>query len=146
MKPKDVTKDNVPLVWINLYERKKQQRSLKSDLKIGQFVRISIEKTTFQKRYGQLWTEEVFIISHIIRGRPITYKLKDQSGEGLKGMFYREELQKVNEPSTYRIEKILRKKKNRVDGSTLYYVKWKGYPNKFNSFVTENDLQELGEP
>ena len=70
------------------------------------------------------------------------YKLKDQADEPLKGVFYREELQMVDEPSSYRIEKVLRRKKNR-DGSISYYVQWKGYPDKFNSFVSKEDLKRL---
>lgn len=142
MKPKDVNKQNVPAVWINLYEKRIKPKKGIKPLTIGQHVRISIEKTVFQKRYGQLWTEEVFLISHVILGNPIVYKLKDQAGEPLNGSFYREELQMINEPSTYRIEKVLRSKKSR-DGKKSYFVKWKGYPDKFNSFVSEKDLHAL---
>ena len=145
MKPKDVTKGNVPEVWMNLYEKRiklRVNKKEKKSLSLDQHVRISIEKTTFQKRYGQLWTEEIFLVSHIISGNPIVYKLKDQADEPLKGVFYREELQMVDEPSSYRIEKVLRRKKNR-DGSISYYVQWKGYPDKFNSFVSKEDLKRL---
>ena len=160
MKPRDVTRANAPLAWINLYEKRiKKHHPITSNasarsrrintkrrkyLKIGQHVRISIERTLFQKRYEQSWTEEVFIITHIIRGNPTVYKLKDQSEEPLKGVFYREELQMINEPRAYRIEKILRRKKNPRDGTISYLVKWKGYPSKFNSYVTREDIDFAG--
>ena len=142
MKPSSVNSQNSSQVWINLYEKKHLNRYSSPKFHVGDKVRISIEKTTFQKRYDQIWTEEIFIITHIIRGAPTVYKLKDQADEALKGTFYPEELQKVAEPDAYRIEKVIRKKKN-TDGSVSYLVKWKGYPEKFNSFVSETDLQEL---
>jgi hypothetical protein len=59
------------------------------------------------------------------------YKLKDLDGEELKGTFYEKELQKVfKEDNVYEIEKIL-KKRGRGD-NIHYFVKWLGYPNKFN--------------
>lgn len=142
MRPIEVNSSNVPQVWINLYEKKLLSKN-KNDgfLNIGDTVRISIEKMPFQKRYEEIWTEEIFIITHKLTNTlPIVYKLKDQANEPIKGMFYHEELQKVTEPSTYRIEKILRRKRTK-DGKLLYFVKWKGYSNKFNSYVSEEDLK-----
>ena len=53
-----------------------------------------------------------------------------------------EELQKVVEHSTYRIEKIIRKKKS-SDKKLLYLVKWRGYSDKFSSFVSAEDIEKL---
>ena len=146
MKPNEVHRGNEAEVWINLYEGRlhshEKHDGKNKELNIGDIVRISIEKTVFQKRYDEIWTEEIFIVTHRIQGNPITYKLKDQSNEAINGMFYSQELQKVAEPETYRIEKVIRKKKS-ADGSLLYYVKWKGYSEKFNSFVTEQDLKRV---
>ena len=134
MNPSEVTKENAPLAWVNLYEKRlrfgKTQAAARRRriLKVGQHVRISIERTVFQKRYEQSWTEEIFIITHVLGGgggngrNPIVYKLKDQADEPLKGVFYRDELQTVTEPRTYRIEKILRKKKNKRDGRISYHL------------------------
>ena len=52
---------------------------------------------------------------------------------------YSKEIQKVTEPESYLIKKVIRKKRDRA-GNLLYFVKWKGYPNKFNSFVRSEDL------
>ena len=49
---------------------------------------------------------------------PLAFKLKDQADEDINCTFYSKEL----EPQTYRIEKILRRKRNR-DGNLLYFVK-----------------------
>ena len=70
------------------------------------------------------------------------YKLKDDAGEILDGTFYEAELQKVIKvDDVYRVEQVLRKqKRKRV---VEYFVKWKGYPDKFNSWVVESDISKL---
>ena len=70
------------------------------------------------------------------------YKLKDEAGEILDGTFYDEEIQKViKEDDVYRVEKAfcMRKRKGVVE----YFVKWKGYSDKFNSWVAESDISKL---
>ena len=144
MSPSEVNKENAIQVWMNLYGKNKfwNVKNKGRKLSVGDKVRISVERKTFQKRYEELWTEEIFIISHVILGSPIVYKLKDQNGESIKGTFYVEEISKVNEPSFYRVQKVLGKKKG-PDGNFLYLVRWRGYSSAFDSYVTEKDLQKL---
>ena len=79
MTPKDVNKDKETQVRINLSEKRlSQKRGKKSKFSIGGFVRLSIEKGPFMKRYQEIWTEEVFIIDAIVYGNPTIYKIKDQ--------------------------------------------------------------------
>ena len=64
----------------------------------------------------------------------------DDSGEVLEGSFYEEELQKViKEDDIFLIESILCKKKRGRD--TFLLLKWKGYPEKFNSWVNEKNVK-----
>jgi len=57
-------------------------------------------------------------------------------GDDIKGSFYEQEVQKVvGADDVYEIEKVL--KTRRRGGKIEYFVKWKGYPEKFNSWVTE---------
>ena len=109
----------------------------KPAFKIGDTVRISKYKTkTFDKGYTPNWTEEVFVISEIRPTDPITYKIKDLNGEEIGGTFYGEEFQKTGQ-IIYRIEKAIRKTKDKA------LVKWKGYPDQFNSWIPLRDLQSL---
>ena len=65
---------------------------------------------------------------------PATYGVKDYGGEGIKGKFYAQELQKVTkEDDVYEIEEVVKTRKRA--GKVEYFVKWKGYPSKFNSWV-----------
>ena len=141
MKPNQVTVENSPRVWMNLYEKEMKKEKEKPKFLIDDKVRVSIESMPFKKRYEEIWTEEIFSIAHIIKGHPTVYKIKDYGGEPIKGTFYSEELQKVIEPESFDIEKVIRKKKN-PDGSVSCLVKWKGYPEKFNSYVLEKDLKK----
>ena len=105
MKPKVVNSSNVPLVWIKLYEGRLQSLNPQSNKKqelidVDDTVRISLERTIFSKGLGkglfrQGWTEEIFVVTHkLSNSNPITYKLKDQANEPIKGVFYMEELQR----------------------------------------------------
>ena len=142
MKPIEVSKENEPQVWINLYENKlknPQMASQRNRFSAGDLVRIRIERGPFKKGYLEGWSEELFVVKHVAGNNPTVYKLQDQTGEDIKVTFYSKELQKVTEPGSYRIEKVFRKKRDRA-GNLLYFVKWKGYPDKFNSFVRSEDL------
>ena len=70
------------------------------------------------------------------------YKLKDLLDEPIDGYFYEVELQQVTKDadSAFRIEKVIRRR--RRQGQEELYVKWMGWPNKFNSWVLPDDIQK----
>ena len=43
------------------------------------------------------------------------------------------------EPKAYRIKKVIRKKKE--GECVLLYVKWKGYPDKLNSYLFQDEKE-----
>jgi hypothetical protein len=134
--PNDVTFGNVEKIARRLYPPKPPLR-YKYD--VGDRVRITKYKHVFQKGYLPNWTHEVFEICERYPTYPVTYGLRDLTGESIKGKFYEQEIQRVEkrDDDLFEIEKILktRKRGSRVE----YYVKWKGYPEKFNSWTS--DLQ-----
>ena len=102
----------------------------KGDPKIGDSVCISKARRRFKKGYLPQWTEEIFTVEEIQNTEPVTFVIKDFSGERIRGSFYREELQKIDKKDdVYRIEKVLKREKNRL------FVKWLGYPHTFNSWI-----------
>lgn len=139
LKPVEASKkSNENRVYLNLYPDTPTGSKKTPKFQIGDKVRISKKKGTFEKGYTPNWTEEVFTISAIQKTDPTTYKIKDLNEEPIEGSFYEPELQKT-EQEVYRIEKIVRKDKNKK----RVLVKWKGYPDEFNSWIPMSDLQSL---
>lgn len=104
---------------------------------IGDKVRVSKVKKPFEKGYWPNWSEEYFIIESRFARTPTVYTLKDQMGEKLQGVFYETELQKID-PSTndlHVVEKVIKTRKR--GKKTDYLVHWRGYPSKFDSWVSK---------
>ena len=136
--PSQVNRENQEEVWQRLYGGVNRPDS--KPLPLGARVRLSKAKGIFEKGYLPNWTEELFTISQVLyRTTPITYKVKDDAGEVLRGTFYREELQIVAEKEVYRVANIL--KKRTVRGKKEYLIEWSGYPSSFNSWVPAKDIQ-----
>ena len=113
-------------------------KSVISNLPVGEYVRLSQVKPTFKKGYTIQNTLEIFRIVRIDTTQsPTIYFLEDLQGEPLKGAFYREELIPTTPPTTYEIDII---KSKIVSGRKKYLVKWRGYPDKFNSWIDESQL------
>ena len=138
-KPADVTVDNEKQVWHTLYDDRDEVKHVKYKFNIGDQVRISKIKRTFEKGSLPNFSKEIFTVSKQIPRDPPVYKLKDYDGEELKGTFYEKELQKVIKPDdVYEVEKILKKRGR--GRNVQYLVKWLGYPNKFNSWVSASEI------
>ena len=125
-KPTDVT--NYSFVEHNEDSNKRNPK-----FKVGDYVRISKYKNIFAKGYAPNWSEEVFVINKIKNTVPWTYVINDLNGEQIIRSFYEKELQKTDQKE-FRIEKILKKKHDKLD------VKWKDYDNSFNSWINKKDI------
>jgi len=95
MAPNEVNSENSPAVYRHLYGSEENLSQNKPKFSIGDRVRISKIKKTFEKGYETNFTEEVFTIARIGRTNPIMYYLKDDEGEEISGGFYMEELLKI---------------------------------------------------
>ena len=133
MIPTDVTARNEAIVRRRLFPPKPKRLSWKFD--VGDTVRISGTRRVFNKGYRGNWSEEHFKVVDRYATDPPTYGLQDLMKEPIKGKFYREELQKVADKDVFKVEKVLRTKTR--SGRTEFYVKWLGYPDKFNSWVSD---------
>ena len=123
-------------VWRTLYPDHLERRDINPEFSVGDKVRISKKKKTFEKGYTTRWTEEIFTIVEVKPTSPVTYKITDLNGEEIKGSFYEPELQKTSQ-QLFRIEKIIKR------GKKKSLVKWKGYSDDFNSWVNNKDLVNL---
>ena len=109
MKPVDASKksnENIVRKNYNFEITDKKQK-----FKIGDKVRVSLLKNTFEKGYTSNWSEQIYVIDDIKSSNVHYYSLKDLNGEKLDGTFYQEELLKTNmkENDLYIIEKIIKK-------------------------------------
>ena len=127
-------KKNKNRIWMNL--NGKDTNPVEPKFSVGDKVRITKKKSNFEKGYTPRWTEEVFTVSQIKYTDPPTYKISDHHGEEIQGTFYEQEMQKTHQ-DIFRIEKIIRRQKNRS------LVKWLGYPDSFNSWVDNKELISL---
>ena len=117
-----------------LYAKVNARKATLPKFHVGDKVRITRKKGTFEKGFTPNWTEEVFIISSVKATKPPTYTIKDTLGEPVQGAFYEQELQ-LSAQEIFRIERVLKKKKNQV------FVMWKGYSDAFNSWVPLTHLE-----
>jgi hypothetical protein len=131
--PIDVNFQNENAIRKQLYKPKKLPVRFK--FRANDKVRISQSRLPFQKGYLPTWSIEIFNVKECVPTDPATYKIVDYVGDPVEGKFYAEELQKVTKSDDiYRVEKIIKTRKRA--GQLEHFVKWLGYPDKFNSWTT----------
>ncbi|XP_054711451.1 uncharacterized protein LOC129221040 [Uloborus diversus] len=139
--PVEVNTENESDVWFTVYGNLYDIKRKPCVFNVGDVVRISKQKLTFEKGYEANWTEELFIVTECVKRHPPVYRVKDLLGESIQGTFYSQELQKVKLKEDYTIEKILKKRVRK--NKTEYFVKFRGYPEKFNQWITASNLSSL---
>ena len=118
--PASVTSKNQTTVWLHLYGR---QRNTVKQFKIGDRVRIAIEKHVLSKGYRPNYSSEIFTVSKILPRQPATYKITDDDDEVIEGVFYNEELIRVVDDQRVRKIETLKKTETR-DGELWHLVKF----------------------
>lgn len=132
MKPVDVTKKDEKYLLKHSYNYPKKI-GRKRKFRVGDYVRISKHREAFSKGYTPNWSNEVFKILKVRKTNPLTYFLEDEQKNQIKGGFYKQEIQKVLYPDIYLVEKVLRRKGNKL------YVKWLGLNRTHNSWINKNE-------
>ena len=141
----DVQKKDENRLWVRLYGD--GDTHLKGSIFQGAMVRASSQKTICDKGYMPNWTKEHFTVSQalpVIRGtKRRVYKLVNYNNDELKGSWYPEKIQEITD-NQYRIEKVL-KRRTLPDGTKELFVRWEGWPDKYNSWIKETDKYVFGE-
>ena len=139
--PCEVNKNNEKKIFKSQYEDK-EMPIIKIKFKEGDKVRISKDKLIFEKGYTPNFTREIFIIDKVLARNPVVYKIKDLLDEKIDGIFYEEQLQKILKlDNIYYISEILKKRTRK--GKKEYLVSWLGYPDKFNSWESQDNFINL---
>lgn len=134
--PSEVTLINQEEVWNQQHHADLEMYNPKlhsNRLNIGDTVRVSKIRSTFEKGSLAKWTDELFIVDKVLSTFPSTYSLVDMNSKSIAGTWYSWELQKAPKPRVYKIEEVLRKKK--INGKWKYFVKFLGYDSSFNEWV-----------
>lgn len=133
MKPIQVTTREHELRLLNtVYNHVKTAG--RGKFKVGDVVRISKHKTVFEKGYTPSWTTELFKIVKVKLTEPVTYLLEDMSSQPIRGGFYAFELQRAKHDDVYLVEKILKRKNDKV------FVKWLGFDRSHNSWIDKTNM------
>ena len=142
-KPNDVNTSNEDIVRKNLYPALKRKKvHTTPHFKIGDTVRISRKKDTFQKGYEQTYSHQVYEISKVQKTYPVTYKIKDFNNEEIEGSFYKNELQLVDKSDhIYPINRTIKTRKR--NGKTEYLVNFKDYPENLTEWVPQSALYPI---
>ncbi|XP_033228848.1 uncharacterized protein LOC117180458 [Belonocnema kinseyi] len=122
-----------------------QNKPLVPKYRVYELVRISTARAAFLKGYTGGWSKELFISTRInTQSYPEVYYLRDLSDDDIDVIFYQEELTRVGKnisTETFYIDRVL--KTSSTGRSKKLFVSWKGYPDKFNSWITASGLQNL---
>jgi transposase InsO family protein len=159
--PADVdTQQDEHDVWRRVYYDSKEAQLQRSDtnrarqIANGDQVRLSKYKANFEKGYVPSWTRELFEVTN--KGKPqhgksrcrLVYKVRDMEGEPIEGVCYPEEIQRIpgavafsagKPPGVLEVERVLRTRRVR-GGARESLVKWCGWPEKFNRWLTKDEL------
>ena len=135
--------------WKDLQKRRGKKEKKKKNrfaYKIGQRVKISFLREPFSREYHQKWTSEIFTIR---KRRKLTaipvYEIDDFAGDTVKGIFYQNELQKVefDPDQAFKVEKIVdRRGRGR---NKQVKVRWLGWPKKYDQWLPETAIQMTGQ-
>ena len=114
----------------------------------GDIVKIFKKKGIFTRGFNQSVTKEYFTIYHIDRRlSKDRYYLKDLMGERIIGSFYSEYLVPFTPPTDggeYHFDpNFTDHKRKKIRGVPHIWVKWLGWPSKFNQWVPEARVRHL---
>ena len=127
--PADVTPETQLKIWKKHHKLPPLPRDFKFKFNVGDAVRISRDKGPFGKGYRNTFSEEYFHVKQRLMRQPPVYRLEDLEGDEILGVFYEPQLMKIVPPEYHVLEKVVQKRGNQ------YLVKWRGFPDKFNSWV-----------
>ena len=92
-KPNDVNETNQKKLYRKLYNNLPTEPRLK----LGDKVRIKIEKRMFEKGYTQNWSDEIYVITKILDSQGVVwYRVSDFDGGQEPSIYYYNQLNLVS--------------------------------------------------
>ncbi|XP_071575681.1 uncharacterized protein [Temnothorax nylanderi] len=149
MQPAVVTRENARVARENIVRRwrksERMKRARKAKYSVGDLVRVSRTKATFEKGYEARWSEEIFRIHRVLEWRkPRVYELSDLADEVIDGIFYEQELARVEKnlwEEEFIVDRVIKTRGRGANKQVL--VNWRGYPSKFDTWIPASNLTSL---
>ena len=119
----------------HIFNGQKKNTRKQKPYKVGDEVRITSAKLMFEKGATEKWKEEIFKIAkvkHTPQG--YVYRLVDWGDEPITSIFYHDELFPAKYPDLYKTS-VLKTRINPKTKRKECFVKYRGYPDKFNTWV-----------
>ena len=146
MSPSQVSEQNAKNVFTHMYGNPLQSSTTKKKhtrykFKVGDHVRVAVNKGPFEKGYTQTYSSEIYeVVERLIHIDPVQYRIKSLNGDIVKGKFYPQELIPVTYDAnkTYPVEKVLAREKR--NGVPYVKVKWLGWDKSYNSWIPADQL------
>jgi len=114
----------------------------KASITPGEMVQISRVKGTFEMDSTANWTAELYRVVKVQATSPVTFLVEDLMGNPITGAFYRSELQPTKQDmDTALVERIVQRCGR--GASQKVVVEWLGWPDKFNSWESPQQLKSL---
>lgn len=153
MCPSEVTEKDVYNIWSQNYLRHMKVKGngakiSANKLRVGDYVRVSIVKTTFEKGYTPRFSQQLYIIRGIVNFKPVQmYTLNTLNQSPVKGFWYRQELLRVQPPPSdalYRVEKIIdRRQESGGGGGEEVLVRWEGWDKDHDTWIPASNLGDI---
>src|SRR5882724_1767033 len=145
--PASVNETNQSKIWQRVYGSLERVATGKKKPKffVNEAVRTNTLKGKFETGYTGQWTDEIFYIDKIYsQFLPYMYRIRDTTGELVKGRYYENELQRVavSDKTAYQVERIVKRRK-RKGHSPEVFVKWMGYPTSANTWEPASAIFDL---
>jgi hypothetical protein len=137
MKPSEVNLKTKDKVFKNLYGSY-FDNEINFKFRPGNYVRIAVEKSLFEKGYTPNWSLDVYIVSKLIPSNPPTYLIKSLNDEEFSKKYYNEELQLVSETQfPYNTFKVIKENK------TNFLIQKLNSENKESIWIKKSELNEF---
>ncbi|XP_060555221.1 uncharacterized protein LOC132716081 [Ruditapes philippinarum] len=151
LSPAEVTQSNQAKLWNLMYVenasvgkngRRRKVRLFK--YKVGDLIRISLAKRTFERSYTQKFTSQIYRIrGRVYRDNLPVYYLMDLEEKPIDSTFYEPELQRVRKNlenlNEWEIEKVLRTKKS--GKGHLVQVRYRGLGPAFDRWLPKSSVK-----
>lgn len=150
MRPVEVPYADPTRVFNNLYGFESEREMLMAPprehvkFKVGDNVRLKYHVEPMEKGYYPNFMDQILTITKVIKRVPrVVYMLQDEQGNTLPRKVYAQDIQLVSKESSFRIEKILKKRKRK--GVREVFVKWLNHDPSYNSWIPESNIHDISD-